>query len=853
MRRLSFVAVLCVSLGVVAVAVAAPGVGGLAARLLAGPRLVVDRAAVSGCSVGSGAVRWGVGVGRVVLGGRRVGSVVGESPAGVAKAFVLRGQAAGRVVSIKVYLASGSRARKVMVALYSGSGCQPGSRLTGGSLARPRAGAWNAVAVRPASIQAGRMYWLVVLGSRGVLVYRELGTNGCSAGGSVRGLDALPALWSGGGQSGGCGISAFALGASPTVVHGTRGTGASGGSGGPTLTSSSNGAGGAESGGSGAGVGLLNGAPDLLPPTAAFTVSSNPTIGQPVTFDGSGSACTIGPCTYAWDNDGAEPPSGEQPLGSGQVLRYTFSGSSGFTAYVRLTVTDALGQAGTVEHDVYVAAPAPAAPVSSSPPSISGVAEVGDGLTASPGAWSGSPSYAYQWSDCGSGGGSCAAISGATSATYTVQSSDVGHTIEVSVTASNAGGSATATSAPTATVTSGSGGSSCTQTVSSASALSGAVSSAVGGSTICVAAGSYGAMSWSGGGSRSSQVTVEPVSGAAVVFTGTLTEDASYVRVLDIDMGGQLWEVDGPTSNVTMDGVTAGHFRILSSASGGASNISILGGSYGPNYSYPDNTIGSNASPVNTNILIDGVLFHDQVNTVSGAHFECLQVWDANGLTIENSKFTNCSYFDLFIQHVAGCPGSGNCPATPTNITIQNNWFDCCVTAINSSSPGTFNSANETYSKNFGVMFPTDHGEGTWSNVVFRNNSGDAALDLGTNRSDAQSWSNFRVENNALPAVEDWQASCSNCVPSGVSEQYNAWFEGSATVANGSGHDLGTTNPATIFENWDGGYNKDGKQDFHELNGSPTARAGDPNYYPPTDIDGNTRTSPPDIGASQTG
>jgi hypothetical protein len=330
-----------------------------------------------------------------------------------------------------------------------------------------------------------------------------------------------------------------------------------------------------------------------------------------------------------------------------------------------------------------------------------------------------------------------------------------------------------------------------------------------------------------------------------------LTEDASWLTVLDINMAGQLWEIDGPTSDVTMEGVTAAHFRILSSASGGVSNVTVQGGSYGPNYTYPDNTIGSNASTVNTNIVINGVVFHDQINTVSGAHFECLQVWDANGLTIENSKFTNCSYFDLFIQHVAGCPGSGNCPPTPTNITIQNDWFDCCVTAINSSSPGTFNPANEVYSKNFSVMFPTDHGEGTWSNVVFRNNSGDDALDLGTNKSDTQSWSSFRVENNALPAVDDWQDTCSNCVPSGVTEQYNAWFQGSATVTNGSGHDIGTTNPTTIFKDWDGGYNQDGNQDFHELSGSPTVGAGDPSYYPATDIDGNPRISPPDIGASQ--
>ena len=218
------------------------------------------------------------------------------------------------------------------------------------------------------------------------------------------------------------------------------------------------------------------------------------------------------------------------------------------------------------------------------------------------------------------------------------------------------------------------------------------------------------------------------------------------MKVQDITVTGKGglgfgWEIDGPTSNVTMQNITASNFGIISQPSGGASNITIQGGSYGPNYVYPDDWIVSNGTTnTNTNVVINGASIDDQVNTTAGAHFECLQVWAADGLTIENSKFWNCSDFGIFIQKAAA---TGVAP-TPTNITIQNDWFDCCVTAINSTSPGTFNSANEVYSKNFAVMFPTDHGEGTWTNVVFRNNSGDGALDLGTNKTDTQTWSNFQ-------------------------------------------------------------------------------------------------------------
>ena len=78
----------------------------------------------------------------------------------------------------------------------------------------------------------------------------------------------------------------------------------------------------------------------------------------------------------------------------------------------------------------------------------------GQTLTTSNGSWSNSPtSYGYQWQDCDSSGASCSNISGATSGAYTLASSDVGHTIESVVTATNAGGCGSATSAATAVVT----------------------------------------------------------------------------------------------------------------------------------------------------------------------------------------------------------------------------------------------------------------------------------------------------------------------------------------------------------------------------------------------------------------
>src|SRR5439155_2657590 len=94
-----------------------------------------------------------------------------------------------------------------------------------------------------------------------------------------------------------------------------------------------------------------------------------------------------------------------------------------------------------------------AAPSNTSLPSISGSARDGSILTASPGSWTNSPTgYAYQWLRCDSGGANCGPISGANSVRYTVTTADVSQRLRVTVTASNSGGSGTATSRPTAVV-----------------------------------------------------------------------------------------------------------------------------------------------------------------------------------------------------------------------------------------------------------------------------------------------------------------------------------------------------------------------------------------------------------------
>lgn len=97
------------------------------------------------------------------------------------------------------------------------------------------------------------------------------------------------------------------------------------------------------------------------------------------------------------------------------------------------------------------------APSNSVSPTITGVARSGQTLRTSTGTWTGSTpiTFTYQWRRCNASGAACAAIVGATSNSYVLTAADVASTILVSVTATNAIGSATENSDATDVVVAG--------------------------------------------------------------------------------------------------------------------------------------------------------------------------------------------------------------------------------------------------------------------------------------------------------------------------------------------------------------------------------------------------------------
>ncbi len=125
-----------------------------------------------------------------------------------------------------------------------------------------------------------------------------------------------------------------------------------------------------------------------------------------------------------------------------------------WTAAATIVVLAALGALASSGFAQGSAAQANYAPTNTTPPAISGSAQVGQTLTTTTGTWTyqTAPTFAFQWQRCNESGASCTLITGASASTYVVQQADNASTIRAVVTALNADGTTSATSAQTAAV-----------------------------------------------------------------------------------------------------------------------------------------------------------------------------------------------------------------------------------------------------------------------------------------------------------------------------------------------------------------------------------------------------------------
>jgi hypothetical protein len=163
-----------------------------------------------------------------------------------------------------------------------------------------------------------------------------------------------------------------------------------------------------------------------------------------------GRALTV--ATPAWTTDAAAPTYGWlrcnengrscAPIGGASEPSYTLT-----TADVgHVVIAAATARGSTVLSRSAGPTRPKAGPLATSPPALTGTLQQGAKLAASAGSWSGSGTitYAYQWYRCDAAGGHCSAIRGATRGTYTQVAGDVGHTLGLTVRATDATGTTTA-------------------------------------------------------------------------------------------------------------------------------------------------------------------------------------------------------------------------------------------------------------------------------------------------------------------------------------------------------------------------------------------------------------------------
>lgn len=127
----------------------------------------------------------------------------------------------------------------------------------------------------------------------------------------------------------------------------------------------------------------------------------------------------------------------------------------GHSLEVSETTENGVGTSHPVDSAPTEAVPVPpgSPPEASAPPTITGSPQQGHTLNSHAAAWSEEPtSYSYQWKRCESPAVNCKAIPGASGSSYTLVQSDVGHTILLRETASNAAGTGVSQSTQTAVV-----------------------------------------------------------------------------------------------------------------------------------------------------------------------------------------------------------------------------------------------------------------------------------------------------------------------------------------------------------------------------------------------------------------
>jgi fibronectin type 3 domain-containing protein len=188
-------------------------------------------------------------------------------------------------------------------------------------------------------------------------------------------------------------------------------------------------------------VGLIA-APQATPvATKQPPLSGEPIVGQGLKVEAATWSATPATLTYAWLRCNANGRLCTAETGATTDTYSVLADDVGHVVIAAVTT----GKQTVLSLNAGVVRAAPG-PVSNGRPAIAGTLQQGAKLTATAGTWSGSGTitYAYQWYRCDASGAHCSSIHGSTKGTYTQVATDVGHTIALTVKATDATGTTAA-------------------------------------------------------------------------------------------------------------------------------------------------------------------------------------------------------------------------------------------------------------------------------------------------------------------------------------------------------------------------------------------------------------------------
>jgi hypothetical protein len=257
------------------------------------------------------------------------------------------------------------------------------------------------------------------------------------------------------------------------------------------------------------------------------------------------------------------------------------------------------------------------------------------------------------------------------------------------------------------------------------------------GQTVVLAGGSYPGQTiayQAGKASAGSYVTFQPAAGATVTINGNLDNYASWVKVVGLQVAAVMTPAEGTGANhVLFDRIHSTNFQI-----GPSHDVVLSNSDVGPDPNCgTENTIGPDGlipGAVPYNISLVGNYIHDQNgdNPVSGCHFGGLFLIAGHDMTFARNTFARNVVYDIQVQNFTGSYGG-----TPSNITIENNWF---------AGPVEWLPQDTTWDRQPNVQLDCRAGACSYSNWLIRYNSFYAGVSLAFDG--ATTLSNVRVVGN---------------------------------------------------------------------------------------------------------